>query len=115
MAFRKLAGLSLAFGLAGSLVFGCAKQGEGERCDLDAAGNDDCDTGLVCVDSALLADKSTDRCCPPEDRRYSDSRCARGGTLGGSTGSGGSSAGKGGSGGSSASEGGAPGDGGAGG
>ena len=56
MAPRKLAGLLLAFGLAVALVPGCAKQGEGERCDNQAAGNADCDSGLVCVLASDLAD-----------------------------------------------------------
>ncbi len=111
MASRKLVGLLLAFGLGGALVPGCAKQGEGDRCDLLAAGNDDCDTGLVCVLASDLVDQSTDRCCPPVGEGFSNSRCARSGTVGtggtssagGSSGSGGSSAA-----GAPASEGGAP-------
>jgi hypothetical protein len=106
MASRKLFGFLLAFGLAGALVPGCAKQGEGDRCDLLAAGNADCDTGLVCVDATDLVDQSTDRCCPPEGEGTSDSRCARGGTVstGGSSSAGGSS----GTAGAPAAEGGAP-------
>jgi hypothetical protein len=106
MASRKLLGFLLAFGLGGALVLGCAKQGEGERCDLLAAGNADCDSGLVCVAAEDLVDQSTDRCCPPEGEGTSDSRCARGGTVG--TGGTSSSGGTSGTAGAPASEGGAP-------
>jgi hypothetical protein len=92
MAFGKLVGFLIAFGLGAVLVPGCSKQGEGERCDKVAAGNDDCDSGLVCVDANELADESTDRCCPPEGEAFSDSRCAPGGTVGaGGSGAGGTS------------------------
>jgi hypothetical protein len=105
MALRKLVGFLIAFGLGAALVPGCAKQGEGERCDQQAAGNEDCDSGLVCVLASDLADESTDRCCPPEGEGTSDSRCLRGGTIGsGGTGAGGTS----GSAGAPAAEGGAP-------
>jgi hypothetical protein len=102
---RKLVVSLLALALGGALVPGCGKQDEGERCDKTAAGNSDCDSGLVCVPANELVDKSTDRCCPPEGERISDSRCARSGTVGtgGTSGSGGSS-----SAGAPASEGGAP-------
>jgi hypothetical protein len=87
---------SVVLGVA--LVFtvaqGCAKQGEGERCEPHAALNSDCDDGLQCVDGKLLLDtvktaNDFGRCCPPEGEAISDSRCARSGT---GTGSGGTSA-----------------------
>jgi hypothetical protein len=58
-----------------SVAVGCSRQGEGERCDFDAAGDDDCDSGLVCTTCERLADRVTDRCCPPGGGS-SDSRCA---------------------------------------
>ena len=103
MAFGKLVGFLIAFGLGAALVPGCSKQGEGERCDQLAAGNEDCDSGLVCILKSELADESTDRCCPPDGEGISDSRCTRGGTVG-SGGTGGTS----GAAGAPATEGGAP-------
>jgi hypothetical protein len=58
-----------------SVAVGCSRQGEGERCDYDAAGDDDCDSGLACIACERLADRVTDRCCPPGGGS-SDSRCA---------------------------------------
>jgi hypothetical protein len=58
-----------------SVAVGCSRQGEGERCDFDAAGHDDCDSGLVCITCDRLADRVTDRCCPPGGGS-SDPRCA---------------------------------------
>jgi hypothetical protein len=89
-----------------SVAVGCSRQGEGERCDLEAAGDDDCDSGLVCIACGDLADRVTDRCCPPGGGS-SDSRCALGTPnsfcltnlgSGGSAGSGASGAGAGGAG-----------------
>jgi hypothetical protein len=90
--------LALAVGFVAAQ--GCAKQGEGERCEPLAARNTDCDDGLICVPGDQLLDNvvaSTDsktdfgRCCPPEGEAISDSRCARAGSLSGSGGSSGSS------------------------
>lgn len=109
MAFGKLLGFLIAFGLGAALVPGCSKQGEGERCDKDAARNEDCDSGLVCIPKNQLADESTDRCCPPDGSAISDSRCSRSGAPpsggGGAPGEGGAPASEGGA---PASEGGAP-------
>ena len=44
---------------------GCSRQGEGERCDRQAAGDEDCDTGLRCIRCTDLAKGTIDRCCPP--------------------------------------------------
>jgi len=90
--------------LSGLILLACSQQGEGERCDLAATGNDssgqglDCADGLRCVDHRKLLDQSTDRCCPPATASFSDSRCrpyvapAPSGT-GGTGGTGGSTAG----------------------
>jgi hypothetical protein len=56
----------------------CANQGEGERCDINAAnnGSDDCNSGLVCtppdqlrwpvtMDGGIAQRPSTYICCPP--------------------------------------------------
>lgn len=108
----KLVGsLMVSFGLALAAMSGCADQGEGERCDLEAAGpTADCESGLVCTASKNLNSNDADRCCPPEGEAYSDSRCAPKGSVpqvdagtGGTSGSGGN-----------AGEGGAPANGGAG-
>lgn len=61
-----------------SLPSSCASQGEGERCDINAAnnGSDDCNTGLVCTmpdqlhwpvttDGGIPIHPSTPICCPP--------------------------------------------------
>jgi len=89
--------LALAVGFVAAQ--GCAKQGEGERCEPLAARNTDCDDGLICVPGEQLletvvasTDSKTDfgRCCPPEGEAISDSRCARAGSLSGSGGSAGS-------------------------
>jgi hypothetical protein len=56
-------GAIVAFGVALSFV-GCSRQGEGERCDFNAAGNTDCDEGLVCVTCPELRTGTVDRCCP---------------------------------------------------
>src|ERR1044071_8900619 len=55
--------------LAASL-FGCAKQGEGERCDLNS-GNLDCDTGLICRSGDQLnigIGEGFALCCRPRPR-----------------------------------------------
>lgn len=58
------------------LVSSCAKQGEGERCDRQYSGDEDCESGLVCVSASQL-NGDADRCCPPQDEANSDSRCDR--------------------------------------
>jgi hypothetical protein len=114
---------------------GCSRQSEGERCDQAAAGDTDCNSGLVCVLCVELAQGSVDRCCPADPNAASDPACARadpprnasiecapatGGTGGlgfggfggragaGSGGAGNGSGGTGGSGAQSGGEGGAP-------
>lgn len=108
-----------------SVAVGCSRQGEGERCDLAAAGHDDCDSGLVCTSCRVLQGHVVDRCCPPAGTSSSDPRCAsapeseclsRTGTggSGGSAGSAGASSGGAGTGGTAgtagASSGGSGGD-----
>jgi len=48
-----------------ALALGCAKQGEGERCDLNNA-DQDCEPGLVCRGEAQLSIKGRGiaLCCP---------------------------------------------------
>lgn len=80
-------------------VPGCAKQAEGERCDFNRNGHQDCETPLVCVPATELIDDSTDRCCPEEGQSIGDDRCLRStgsGGTGGTGGSGGKDAGTGG-------------------
>jgi hypothetical protein len=86
--------LGVAFALA--IAPGCAKQGEGERCAPNAAGNTDCDDGLVCVQGEELLDdvETADdfgRCCPPEGQAISDERCTRSSGTSGTAGTGGMS------------------------
>jgi hypothetical protein len=89
---------ALAFGLVVLVTAlsagGCSRQGEGERCDLAANGDDDCDEGLICVSKV----GNVDRCCPPDGADIGDSRCSvanappggsTGGTSAGGTSSGG--------------------------
>jgi hypothetical protein len=72
-----------------SLSVGCSKQGEGERCDHEKAGDSDCDDGLVCAHI-----DNQDRCCPPAGAPIGDSRCQRTGvSTGGQGNSGGSNTG----------------------
>lgn len=81
MIFRPLIRLAARASLVAlataSVAVGCSRQGEGERCDLAAAGYDDCDSGLICVSCLQLQGHVTDRCCPPGETDWSDSRCAR--------------------------------------
>ena len=72
---RLAARASLVALATASVAVGCSRQGEGERCDLAAAGYDDCDSGLICVSCLQLQGHVTDRCCPPG--ASSDPRCAR--------------------------------------
>jgi len=48
-----------------ALAVGCSNQGEGEVCDVNAgnAGNDDCQSGLVCTPGIVPGERSG-RCCP---------------------------------------------------
>ena len=111
-------GAIVALGLGLSFV-GCSKQGEGERCDQIAAGNTDCEDGLVCVACTQLRTGVVDRCCPATPGAESDAACQRAdverpGEACGITGSSGGTTGSGGSNGASGSSG-ASGSGGAGG
>src|SRR5262245_6069817 len=55
--------LAAALLLASSLLaFGCGKQGEGERCDINN-NNADCAGDLICKSSEDL-NRSSDVCCP---------------------------------------------------
>ena len=56
---------------------GCSRQSEGERCDKAAAGDTDCNDGLVCVECEILARGSVDRCCPADQGASSDPDCKR--------------------------------------
>ncbi|MEO8185063.1 MAG: hypothetical protein ABI895_40170, partial [Deltaproteobacteria bacterium] len=62
---RRAAGLGLSLCLV--LGWGCAKQAEGERCDLNN-GDLDCDTGLVCRGEAsslsIQGIRGAALCCP---------------------------------------------------
>jgi hypothetical protein len=77
--------LALAVSFAAVASASCAKQGEGERCAVEN-GNEDCDTGLVCVNGAELG-QSSDVCCPKG--ASNDKRCnpivGTGGGGGGTT------------------------------
>ena len=73
------------------LLFGsCAKQDEGERCNV-LNNSADCSSGLECVAQSELLRSEADRCCPPEGDRISDDRCRRR-TSGASSSTGGTSA-----------------------
>jgi hypothetical protein len=56
---------------------GCGRQSEGERCDKRAAGDTDCNDGLICIQCIDLARGVVDRCCPSEPGSQSDARCDR--------------------------------------
>jgi hypothetical protein len=84
---RSVAVFAAVFAVAVMSMPGCSQQGEGERCDSAKNGNDDCDSGLVCVAARDLLDQATDRCCLPNNA-VDDARCTRVG----SPGSGGSNA-----------------------
>lgn len=51
--------------LCASAAVACAKQGEGERCDL-LSGNDDCDEGLICISLDERNQGVGAVCCPRE-------------------------------------------------
>ena len=71
---RSLVRAGLVIGAVSSVATGCSRQGEGERCDYTWAGDQDCDSGLVCTQCGWLQDQSVSRCCRP-DGTYSDTRC----------------------------------------
>lgn len=56
--------------------FGCADQGEGERCDR-RNNNADCESGLVCTSKETLK-SNADLCCPPPPRVPSVAQCTPG-------------------------------------
>jgi hypothetical protein len=92
-----LAALVPAF-LVFSAIPGCSNQSEGERCGDDTApNNDDCSSGLICVNVNDQA--GFNRCCNANPSIVNDSRCLR---SSGATGGSGGSSGTGGSGGSTA-------------
>lgn len=68
---RKRVSLVLVFGALLSLPMACAKQSEGERCDLEKTGHSDCEDGLLCQE--VVAEIF--RCCPPDGARIGDNRC----------------------------------------
>jgi hypothetical protein len=76
-AFRYLAQVLLVTGAVALVTGGCSRQGEGERCDKRAAGDSDCDDGLICKSCAELAVGPVDRCCQ-RDGSYDDERCIPG-------------------------------------
>jgi hypothetical protein len=75
-ALRPAAIFAAILALTALAMPGCSQQGEGERCVSAENGDGDCNSGLTCVASGKLLDKSTDRCCPAEGTQ-SDSRCTR--------------------------------------
>jgi hypothetical protein len=105
-----LARTAIVASFSGAAFMGCSRQPEGERCDREAAGDTDCNDGLVCVLCTNLASGQVDRCCPPGSGSQSDARCERadpprqqsacsgatggtgGASVGGRSGTGGSSA-----------------------
>jgi hypothetical protein len=89
-ALRRGFALGLVLLVTGLSAGGCSRQGEGERCDLAANGDADCDEGLICLSKV----GNVDRCCPPQGAPIGDSRCAvadapPGGSTGGVSSSGG--------------------------
>jgi hypothetical protein len=56
---------------------GCSRQSEGERCDKEAAGDTDCNTGLYCIRCDQLQRGGVDRCCPLDPNAHTDSDCDR--------------------------------------
>jgi hypothetical protein len=100
-ALRSAALFAFVSAIAVLTVPGCSQQGEGERCDSNKNGDEDCDSGLTCVSENLLLERTSDRCCPAEGTE-TDRRCNRGvpnspqsmaGTSSGGTSSGGTSSG----------------------
>lgn len=70
---------SLVLGISGlllALAAGCSKQGEGERCDREAAGDNDCEPPLICQDvGQQSAANPIQRCCPRRSEDITDERC----------------------------------------
>src|ERR1051325_1679730 len=105
--------LSKLFGIAvlGALFAGsaCSSQGEGQRCD-PSNGDDDCESGLVCVEASKLIGGGPDTtwalCCPASETQQTVEACFRSSNT---TGTGGSPGSAGDSGVDANSSGGAPG------
>ncbi|HSC88363.1 MAG TPA: hypothetical protein VLC09_13870 [Polyangiaceae bacterium] len=89
-----------ALAMAVTIVPGCNRQPEGERCSLKN-GDLDCSEGLECTPSTNLRNGSDgiDRCCPASN--FTDARCTpgRSGSGGGNEGGNGGQGGQGGGGG----------------
>jgi hypothetical protein len=74
-ALRTIARTALVFGAVAAVSAGCTRQAEGERCDFEWAGDQDCAEGLVCKACGdLLTSNGADRCCPA-DGNSTDPRC----------------------------------------
>ena len=72
---RTLTSTALVFGAVAAVSAGCTRQAEGERCDFEWAGDQDCADGLVCKPCGdLLTSNGADRCCPA-DGSSTDPRC----------------------------------------
>lgn len=75
--------LAAACTAAALLLSACAKQGEGERCDLNNGGLD-CDTGLICIsaDQLSLEDRrGVAVCCPAGNALATVDACRAGSEL----------------------------------
>lgn len=72
LARSAIIGVSVALPLVG-----CGKQSEGERCDFEAAGDTDCEEGLICVPCASLKSGQVDRCCPAVSAADATGSCVR--------------------------------------
>ena len=61
---------------AGFLFIACQNEGEGQPCDTNAgnAGNDDCQSPLVCTTG--LANANSPRCCPQNRANATTSECS---------------------------------------
>lgn len=64
------------------ILTACAKQGEGERCDINS-GSLDCDVGLVCrsADQLSIQGPGWALCCPPDDALTTVNACRAGAQL----------------------------------
>jgi hypothetical protein len=102
---RRVSALLLLSACALLVAFaGCARQGEGQRCDATANGDKDCASGLVCIRETELQQPGADRCCPRDGQQINVSTCTRRGSIGtGGTG-GTSTGGTGGTGGTAGSD-----------
>jgi hypothetical protein len=82
---RRKAGVVLGLLVGGfiAIVTACSNQAEGERCDFEN-GNDDCQEGLVCVESRELVQgvNQGDRCCPVDRTKATHPACKIGATIG---------------------------------